>query len=95
MISRETCLRVLQKAVSTGADYAEIFAENTTNHAISMIASKVDAIKDTVVAGAAVVLCGAYFVAKRSKLFFNSLCTKTCIFNCFIVTGRTRVCEIH
>ena len=54
MISRETCLRVLQKAVSTGADYAEIFAENTTNHAISMIASKVDSVKDTVIAGAAV-----------------------------------------
>ena len=48
MISREICQRVLQKAVSTGADYAEIFAENTVNHSISMIADKVDAIKDTV-----------------------------------------------
>jgi len=54
MISRETCLRVLQKAVSTGADYAEIFAENTINHNIFMIASKVDSIKDSVIAGAAV-----------------------------------------
>ena len=54
MISREICQRVLQKAVSTGADYAEIYAENTQNHAISMIASKVDSVKDTVVAGAAV-----------------------------------------
>ena len=54
MISREVCQRVLQKAVSTGADYAEIFAENTVNHNISMIASKVDGIKDTVIAGAAV-----------------------------------------
>ncbi len=54
MISREICQRVLQKAVSTGADYAEIFAENTTNHAISMISSKVESIKDTVIAGAAV-----------------------------------------
>ena len=54
MISRETCLRVLQKAVSTGADYAEIFAENTVNHNIFMIASKVDSIKDSVIAGAAV-----------------------------------------
>ena len=54
MISREICQRVLQKAVSTGADYAEIFAENTTNHSIHMISSKVDAIKDTVIAGAAV-----------------------------------------
>ena len=54
MISREICQRVLHKAVSTGADYAEIFAENTVNHTIDMIASKVDAIKDTVIAGAAV-----------------------------------------
>ncbi len=54
MISREICQRVLQKAISTGADYAEIFAENTTNHAISMIANKVDSIRDAVIAGAAV-----------------------------------------
>ena len=54
MISREVCLRVLQRAVSTGADYAEIFAENTINHNIFMIADKVDSIKDGVTAGAAV-----------------------------------------
>ncbi len=54
MISRAICQRVLQKAVSTGADYAEIFAENTTNHNISMIASKVENVQDSVVAGAAV-----------------------------------------
>ena len=54
MISIEICQRVLQKAVSTGADYAEIFAENSVNHAINMIASKVDGVKDTVIAGASV-----------------------------------------
>ena len=54
MISREICQRVLHKAVSTGADYAEIFAEHTVNHNISMISSKVESINDTVVAGAAV-----------------------------------------
>ena len=54
MIPREVCLRVLQAAVSTGADYAEIFAENTVNHSINMIASKVDTVKDTVVAGAGI-----------------------------------------
>ena len=57
MITREVCKLVLQKAVSTGADYAEIFAENTVNHSINMIASKVDSIKDTVIAGAAVRVC--------------------------------------
>jgi len=54
MIAREICQRVLGKALSTGADYAEIFAENTMNHAINMIAGKVDSIKDGTVAGAAV-----------------------------------------
>ncbi len=54
MITRDVCQRVLRKAVSTGADYAEIFAENTLNHSINMIASKVDSIKDSVIAGAAV-----------------------------------------
>ena len=54
MISREICQRVLQKAVSTGADYAEIFAENTVNHSISMIANKVESVKDAVIAGASV-----------------------------------------
>ena len=54
MISKEVCQRVLSKAVSTGADYAEIFAENTVNHSINMIADKVDGIKDAVIAGAAV-----------------------------------------
>ena len=54
MISREVCSRVLQKALSTGGDYAEIFAENTINHSIHMISNAVDAIKDTNVAGAAV-----------------------------------------
>ena len=54
MITRDVCLRVLQKAVSTGADYAEIFAENTVNHSINMISGKVDSVKDAVIAGAAV-----------------------------------------
>ena len=54
MISREICECVLRKAVSTGADYAELFAENTTNHSIHMVDSKVDSVNDTVVSGAAV-----------------------------------------
>ena len=54
MISREICQRVLQRAVSTGADYAELFAEHTTNHAIHMIDSRVDSINDTFISGAAI-----------------------------------------
>ena len=54
MIAKDICQRVLKVAVSTGADYAEIFAENTVNHSIDMIANHVDSIKDTVIAGAAI-----------------------------------------
>ncbi len=54
MISREICERVLGKAASTGADYAEIFAENTLNHAVNLVGGKVDSVHDTQIAGAAV-----------------------------------------
>ena len=54
MIAREICAKVLEAAVSSGADYAELFAENSKNHTVSMVSGKVDAIEDAVVAGAAV-----------------------------------------
>ncbi len=54
MIAREICERVLQKAVSTGADYAEIFAENTLDHAINLVGGRVDSVHDALIAGAAV-----------------------------------------
>ena len=54
MIAKEICERVLQKAASTGADYAEIFAENTMNHAVNLVGGKVDAVHDAQIAGAAV-----------------------------------------
>ncbi len=54
MITREICEKVLRAATATGADYAELFAENTHNQTISMVSSAVDAIKDATVAGAAV-----------------------------------------
>ncbi|MBD5155611.1 MAG: TldD/PmbA family protein [Oscillibacter sp.] len=54
MISKEICERVLEKASSTGADYAELFAENTLNHSIDLVGGKVDSVHDAQVAGAAV-----------------------------------------
>ncbi len=54
MISKDVCQRVLQKAVSTGADYAQLFAERSTDHAVHMVANQVDSIRDAVTAGAAV-----------------------------------------
>ncbi len=54
MIPRDVCERVLRKAVSTGADYAELFAEHTVNHSIHIIDSAVDSINDSMVSGASV-----------------------------------------
>ena len=54
MISKDVCERVLLRAVAGGADYAELFAENTLDHTIHMISGKIDKVHDAVVAGAAV-----------------------------------------
>lgn len=54
MISKELLEEVLKVAMSTGADYAEVFVENTNNKTISMIDSKVQLIKDALIAGVSV-----------------------------------------
>jgi len=54
MIAREVCERVLQRAVSTGADYAELFAERTGDRTVRMIDRKVDAVNDVLIAGAGI-----------------------------------------
>lgn len=54
MIPREVCEQVLARAMTTGADYAELFAQHTTDHSIHMIDSRVDQISDAVTSGAAV-----------------------------------------
>jgi len=54
MITKEICQRVLQRAMATGGDFAELFAERSGAHAIHMIDRKVDAASDSITAGAAV-----------------------------------------
>lgn len=54
MIAKQICERVLQRAVSTGGDFAELFAEDTLNHSIHMIDNLVDDVLDARVAGASV-----------------------------------------
>ncbi|MBQ7344672.1 MAG: TldD/PmbA family protein [Oscillospiraceae bacterium] len=54
MIPRNVCEKVLARAMASGADYAELFAEHTTDHGISMIDSRVDQVNDTVTSGASV-----------------------------------------
>ena len=45
MLSQDLIKAALQKALSTGADYAEVFAEHTDSKTISMVSSKVDKIE--------------------------------------------------
>ncbi len=54
MITREVCQRILGRAMASGGDFAELFAEQTDAHSIHMIDSKVDAANHAVTAGAAV-----------------------------------------
>lgn len=54
MLTRELLGEVLQKAVSTGADFAEIFAEHTKSNAITMIDGKVETITDNYLSGVGV-----------------------------------------
>lgn len=54
MISRILLEEALGRAMSTGADFAEIFVEYTRSNAVRMIDSKVDEISDSTIAGAGI-----------------------------------------
>ena len=51
MISKALCEKVLLAACATGADYGELYGQRTLNHNIYMVGSKVDSVKDAVIAG--------------------------------------------
>ena len=51
MLSQELVKEALRRALSTGADYAEVFAEHTRSKNINIISAKVDKIGDSVISG--------------------------------------------
>ena len=51
MLSQELIREALIRALSTGADYAEVFAEHTQQKTISLVSAKVDKISDAVISG--------------------------------------------
>ncbi len=57
MISKEICQDVLRAAMATGADYAELYQNRTLSQTVTMIDSKVDTLKDTVIAGVGIRVC--------------------------------------
>ena len=64
MLTKALLEEVLAKAMSTGADFAEVFAENTRSNSIYMVDGKVDSITDNTIAGGGIrafsgVRCGS------------------------------------
>lgn len=51
MLSKRLLEEILQKALSTGADFAEVYVERTKENSISMIDSKVNGIRDRLISG--------------------------------------------
>lgn len=51
MLSRELVKEALRRALSTGADYAEVFAEYTLSKNINIVSAKTDKIGDAVISG--------------------------------------------
>lgn len=51
MLQNDVIKTALSIALSTGADYAEVFAENTKQKKISMISAKVEDIEDAIITG--------------------------------------------
>ena len=51
MLSRELLKEALGRALATGADYAEVFAEHTQSKVIRIVSEKVDSIGDNVISG--------------------------------------------
>ena len=49
MITKRLLEEVLVKALSTGADFAEVYVERTKENNIFMIGGKVDSIKDRLI----------------------------------------------
>ncbi len=54
MLSKELVKEALMRALATGADYAEVFAEHSLNKNITIISDKTDKIADAVISGVGV-----------------------------------------
>lgn len=75
MITKNILEDILEKALSTGADYAEVFGERTNHKIIQMVDSKVEDITDYVISGVGIRIfkgtrsvCGSTTILDRSGL---------------------------
>ena len=51
MLSKELVKEALRRALATGADYAEVFAEHTLSKTITLVSARTDTISDAVISG--------------------------------------------
>ena len=70
MLNKKLVESVILRAMTTGADFVELFAERTRNSTISLANSKVEAIKDNItcevnVEHRATSITASIFVGKR------------------------------
>ena len=54
IIERKLLERLLSVAMSTGADFAELYAENTQNNSVRLLDRKIDQIGSNTVSGAGI-----------------------------------------
>lgn len=78
LLSQTLIKEALWKASSTGADYAEVFAEYTKSKTISMVSCKVDKIADAVISGVGIRI----FKGTRCVSGSTSSLSKEGILNC-------------
>lgn len=95
MLSQELIKEALRRALSTGADYAEVFAEHTQSKNINIISAKVDKIGDSVIAGVGIRI----FQGLRSVSGSVSSLSPEAVLNCAsrvadALTGTAQVQDI-
>lgn len=78
LLSQNLVNEALWKASSTGADYAEVFAEYTNSKNISMVSSKVDKIADGIISGVGIRI----FKGTRCVSGSTSSLSREAILNC-------------
>lgn len=78
LLSQNLIKDALWIAASTGADYAEVFAEYTTSKNITMVSSKVDKIADSVISGVGIRI----FKGTRCVSGSTSSLSKEAVLNC-------------
>ena len=77
MIAKSIAERVLLCAMSTGADFVELFAEKTRTSSISLADAKIEAIRDNTISGVGI----RAFVGTKTIFAFRSFCF--CLLSCF------------